>query len=160
MARKVTRRIIRGTFFKRDGNRVYGRASTNISVIRSIVKTANLCIKEHSFGTESKTSVFLLYIEGTVDEGILIEVQKRIRDFRVKCMLEGFVLEKQLSGKPHTFFPMSQSTERPDIVASQLFEGRVAIILDGSPKVIAAPDYLWISQHLLTSIIQIMDVSQ
>ena len=115
------------------------RASTNISVLRSIVKTANLCIMEQSFGTESKTSVYLLYIEGTVDKGILKEVQKRMKDFSVKYMIEGFVLEKQLAGKPHTLFPMSQSTERPDVVASQLFEGRVALIVDGSPKVITAP---------------------
>jgi spore germination protein KA len=124
------------------------RASTNISIIRSIIKTEDFCAKKESFGTKSKTDVYLLYIDGTVDQGILKEVKERIGKLNIKYLLESFIVEGQLAGKPKTFFPLTLSSERPDVASSALLEGRVVLIVDGSPKVIIVPALF---QDFLTS---------
>ncbi|MBT2721438.1 spore germination protein [Bacillus sp. ISL-46] len=115
------------------------RASTNISIVRSIIKTEDFCVTKKTLGTKSKTDVYLLYIEGIVDKDILKEVQKRVDALTIKYLLDTFVIEEALKGKPKTFFPLTLPSERPDVVSSALLEGRVTIIVDGSPKVIITP---------------------
>lgn len=115
------------------------KTKTNISILRGIVKTENLCIEKNTFGSKSKTDVFVLYIVDIVDKGVLKEVQNRIKRIRVKYILEALVVQKTVEGKPQSLFPLTLSSERPDVVASALLEGRVVVMVDGRPQVIIAP---------------------
>jgi spore germination protein KA len=124
------------------------KAATNISIIRSIIKTENFCVKKEVFGTKSKTDVYILFIEGMVDKKILKKVQTKIKKLNIKYLLESFVIEKQLVGEPQTFFPLTLSSERPDVASSALLEGRVVIVVDGTPHAIIAPALF---QDFLTS---------
>ena len=112
---------------------------TNINLIRGTVKTPDLCVEAMEFGTISKTSVSILFIEGTVDKGILMEVRKRLKSLKVKYLLNSKVVEYVLEGKPRTFFNLARVTDRIDGVVSSLYEGRVAVIVDGFPYAIIAP---------------------
>ncbi|MCV9888011.1 spore germination protein [Metabacillus halosaccharovorans] len=112
---------------------------TNINLIRSSIKTPDLCVEAMEFGTISKTAVSILFIEGTVDKGILMEVRKRLNGLKIKYLLNSKVVEDALEGKPKTFFNLVRTTVRIDGVTSSLYEGRVAIIVDGIPHAIVAP---------------------
>lgn len=91
------------------------------------------------FGSISKTAVSILFIEGIVDKGILMEVRKRLKSLKIKYLLNSKVVEYVLEGKPRTFFNLARTTGRIDGVASSLYEGRVAIIVDGFPYTIIVP---------------------
>ncbi|KKI92821.1 spore gernimation protein GerA [Bacillus sp. SA1-12] len=112
---------------------------TNINLIRSTIKTPDLCVEAMEFGTISKTAVSILFIAGTVDKGILMEVRKRLKSLKIKYLLNSKVVEYVLEGKPRTIFNLARTTGRIDGVVSSLYEGRVAIIVDGFPHAIITP---------------------
>ncbi|MDE5413255.1 spore germination protein [Alkalihalobacterium chitinilyticum] len=115
------------------------RAKTNISILRGIIKTENFCIDKQSLGSKSKNDVFILYIDDIVDKQILADIQNKLKKLNIKYLLEARIIQESLASHPKTIFPRTLSTERPDVAASALFEGRVVIIVDGSPQVIIAP---------------------
>ncbi|MGM0837936.1 MAG: spore germination protein [Bacillota bacterium] len=115
------------------------KMKTNINLIRSSLKTPDFCVDTIELGSISPTSVSILYIEGIVDKGILKEVKKRLNSLTIKYVLSERVLEDVLEGKPRSIFPRIRHSERIDGVVSSLFEGRVAIIVDGYPFAILTP---------------------
>lgn len=115
------------------------KMKTNINLIRSSLKTPDLCVEAVEFGSISPTSVSILYIEGIVDKGILKEVKKRLKSLTIKYVLSERVLEDVLEGKPRSFFSRVRHSERIDGVVSSLFEGRVVVIVDGYPFAIIVP---------------------
>ncbi|WP_299739210.1 spore germination protein [Rossellomorea sp. y25] len=115
------------------------KIKTNINLIRGSLKTPDLCVETVEIGTNSPTSVSILYIDGTVDNGILKEVKKRIHSLTVKYVLSERVVEEVLEGKPKTFFSRLRHSERIDGAVSSLFEGRVVVMVDGYPFAIIAP---------------------
>lgn len=115
------------------------KAKTNINILRGIIKTEQFSVQKMTFGTIAKTDVFLLFINGIVDKGILKEVRNRIEKLDVKYILEAKVVAEIIEGKSKSFFPLTVSSERPDSAASALFEGRVIVLVDGTPQVIIAP---------------------
>jgi spore germination protein KA len=115
------------------------KMKTNINLIRGSLKTPDLCVETVEIGTTSPTSVSILYIEGTVDKGILKEVKKRLNSLNLKYVLSERVLEDVLEGKPRSIFSRLRHSERIDGAVSSLFEGRVVVIVDGYPFAIIAP---------------------
>jgi spore germination protein KA len=115
------------------------KMKTNINLIRGSLKTPDLCVETVEIGTTSPTSVSILYIEGTVDKGILKEVKKRLNSLNLKYVLSERVLEDVLEGKPRSIFSRLIHSERIDGAVSSLFEGRVVVIVDGYPFAIIAP---------------------
>lgn len=115
------------------------KAKTNINVLRGIIKTEQLCVDKMTFGTIAKSDVYLLFIKDVVDSGVLQEVRDRLHNTDVKYILEARIFEDILEGKQKTIFPIVKPTDRPDIAASALFEGRVLVVVDGTPQVIIAP---------------------
>ncbi|MEI2357549.1 spore germination protein [Mesobacillus zeae] len=115
------------------------KAKTNINILRGIIKTEQFCVQRMTFGTMAKTDVFLLFINGIVDKGILKEVRNRIEKLDVKYVLEAKIVADIIEGKPKSFFPSTVSSDRPDSATSALFEGRVIVMVDGTPQVIIAP---------------------
>lgn len=57
----------------------------------------------------------------------------------VKYILKARIVEEIVEGKPKSIFPLTLSSERPDTAASALFEGRVIVLVDGTPQVMIAP---------------------
>lgn len=115
------------------------KAKTNINVIRGIIKTEQLCVQKLTLGSKSKTDIYLLFHNDIVDKGILSEVRKRLEKVDVKYILQGRVVQEKIEGKPKTMFPLSMNSERPDVVAASIFEGRVVLMVDGNPQAVIFP---------------------
>lgn len=115
----------------------------NLSMIRRKVSSNNLKFKLLTFGEETHTSAYVCYIEGIVNEKILDELYKRLRNFNMDGALSANYIQEFIKDEPLSPFKTIGSTERPDVVAAKLLEGRIAIALDGTPAVITLP-YLFI----------------
>lgn len=111
----------------------------NINLIRNMVQTPYLCIEVIQVGTFSKTDIAITYIKGKVDQKVLEETKKRISSLEVDYVLEARMVEDTIEGKRKTFFPVTLNTERPDVVASSLYEGRIAILVNGTPNAMIVP---------------------
>ncbi|WP_230137379.1 spore germination protein, partial [Peribacillus frigoritolerans] len=112
---------------------------TNIAMLRRIINTPDLWIESMKIGTVTKTDVSIMYINGIVKEGIVEEVKKRLNRINIDSILESGYIEQLIEDQVMTPFPTLNHTERPDMVAGNLLEGRVAIFVNGTPFVLIAP---------------------
>lgn len=112
---------------------------TNTSLLRRIVKTPQLKLESFKAGTLTKTDLTLAYIKGIANEKIVEEVRLRIRRINVDSILESAYVEELIEDQPYSPFPQIAHTERPDKAAAELLEGRVIILVDGTPFVLIVP---------------------
>ncbi|HET7580795.1 MAG TPA: spore germination protein, partial [Bacillales bacterium] len=123
---------------------------TNKTLLRQILQTPRLKMKSLQVGTFTHTEVVVAYIETIADKTLVEEVINRIKRIKIDGVLESGYVEEMIEDHPHSPFPQMKNTERLDSVSSNLLEGRVAILVDGTPTVLIVP----IS---LTSLIQAAD---
>ena len=114
----------------------------NLSLIRRRIKTPDLKFEAYKIGRVSNTDVIISYIEGIVEDDLITEVRKRIQNIDTDMINESGNIEQLIEDSPYSPFPQMTNTERPDGVASALNEGRVAIIIDGTPFVLVVPSVL------------------
>ena len=114
----------------------------NTSILRRIINNENLIIENTIVGNISKTKVAICYLKNIANDELVNEVKFRINNLDVDSIISAGELEQLIQDEGFTSFPQLISTERPDKVANLLFNGRVAIIINGSPYVLVAPGIL------------------
>ncbi|OCT11566.1 hypothetical protein A8709_05595 [Paenibacillus pectinilyticus] len=112
---------------------------TNTSMIRRKLKTPHLKMKSMSVGKESNTNLVICYMDDLAMPSLVEEVVKRIEQIKIDAILESGMIEELIQDDAYSPFPQMQYTERPDVVASALLQGRVAILTDGTPFCLIAP---------------------
>lgn len=120
---------------------------TNTSLMRRKIKTHNLKFETIKLGKYSKTDVCICYIKDLVNEEVLKEVRKRIKRINIDAILESGYIEAFIEDEPYSIFPTVGNSEKPDVVAGKLLEGRVAIFCDGTPFALTVPFLLIESIH-------------
>lgn len=114
-------------------------AKVNVSLIRRKIKSEKLRVEHMVLGRKTKTDVLLLFLEGVVKKDILNVVKERLKGIEVDSILESGYIEQYIEDAPFSPFATVGYTEKPDVVAGKLLEGRVAIVVDGTPFVLTAP---------------------
>lgn len=112
---------------------------TNTALLRRKIKSPKLKVEEHILGRLTQTKINICYIEGIADDGIVKEVRERIVRIDMDSILESGYVEELIEDTPYTLFPQIQHTERPDKAAAGILQGRIAILVDGTPFVLLAP---------------------
>lgn len=112
---------------------------TNTSLIRRRIKDPQLRLETKQIGRVTKTDVSIMYIKGIVDDNIVKEVHKRLDRIDIDGILESGYIEELIQDETYTPFPTVFNTERPDVICAGLLEGRIAIIIDGTPFVLMVP---------------------
>jgi len=112
---------------------------TNISLIRRRIKDSNLWLEMKQIGSVTKTDVAVMYINGLVKEDVLAKLHERLGAIKIDSVLESNYIEEFIQDSTFTVFPTVNNSERPDVVAAALLEGRVAVIVDGTPFVLLVP---------------------
>lgn len=113
---------------------------TNTALIRRKIKSPGLKIETITLGRVTGTDMAIAYIEGIVDEKLVAEVKNRLNRIDIDSVLDTGYIEGLIEDSPLSVFPTINNTERPDKVAAMLLEGRVAILVDGSPFVLTMPN--------------------
>ncbi|MEK3719916.1 spore germination protein [Paenibacillus sp. FSL H8-0034] len=112
---------------------------TNTSMIRRKLKTPHLKMKPMTIGRESNTSIVITYMDDIADPEIVKEVLRRLEKIDIDAVLESGYIEEFIQDSAYSPFPQLQYTERPDTVAAALLQGKVGIIVDGTPFVLIVP---------------------
>ncbi|MGB3565770.1 MAG: spore germination protein, partial [Priestia megaterium] len=112
---------------------------TNTSLIRARIQDSNLRLDSMKIGSVTQTDIGIMYIKGNADERILKEIKERLKEIKVDGVLESNYIEEFIRDDRTTIFPLLLNTERPDAVVGNLLEGRIAIIVQGTPFVLIAP---------------------
>ena len=112
---------------------------TNVTLLRRRLKTPNLVIEVVRIGSQTQTKVCITYLKGIANKKIVNEVKKKIKKINIDGVLDSYDILFYLENRPGSLFKQIGNTEKPDIVASKLLEGKVAIIVDNSPIVLTIP---------------------
>ncbi|MGF7049604.1 spore germination protein KA [Paenibacillus sp. DS2015] len=115
---------------------------TNTALIRRKIKDPHLWLETKEIGRVTKTDVAIMYIKGIVDDAIVKEVHARLDRIDIDGILDSGYIEELIEDETYTPFPTVYHTERPDVIAADLLEGKVAILVDGTPIVLVVPTML------------------
>ena len=118
-------------------------ALTNVSLLRKKLQTTEMRVELAIFGELTNTRTYLCYLENRVNKQILAELKRRLAKIQLEGIIDSNYLLEQIRDAPYSPFKTVGVTERPDIVAAKMMEGRIALIVDGTPCVLTLP-YLFI----------------
>ena len=112
---------------------------TNTSMIRRMVNNENLVIENSTVGTVSKTKCAICYIKDIANNNLVSEVKYRINNLDIDYIISSGQLEELIKENSKSSIPETLSTERPDTASTALLEGKVVVIVNGSPTAIIMP---------------------
>ncbi len=115
----------------------------NITLLRKRLKTPDFRIVNLAVGKYTNTAVAVCYIEGITRQSIVDDVVQRLQSVKTDGILDSSYLARYLDVNKTFLFRRVGSTEKPDIAVGKMLEGRIAIIVDGSPMVLTLP-YLFV----------------
>lgn len=115
----------------------------NMALIRRRIKSPTLVFEMLVIGERSNTDICLCYLSDKVSPKLLEDVKKRLKSVKLNTILESGYLQPFFEGKGGWFFSECGTCERPDSFAAKLYEGRVGILVDGTPFALTVP-YLFI----------------
>jgi spore germination protein KA len=130
----ATEQVIRGP---REG--FIEPIGTNISLIRYRLQSPDLRIQTMEIGRRTKSKVAICYMDGITNPELVKEVNTRLSKIDIDGVLDSGYLEQFIEDNHYSPFPQVQYTERPDKVVANLLEGRVSILVDGSPLALVVP---------------------
>lgn len=110
----------------------------NITLIRRRIKNPNLVVQKQSVGLRSKTEIAIVYFRGIANFKLIHEVEKRLQNITIDIPAPSGI-HGLLEDSPFSVFPTVMSTERPDKLVVALAEGKVGILIDGTPFSYIAP---------------------
>ncbi len=112
---------------------------TNLSLLERRLKTPDFAIIRKEIGRRTVTSIAICYIAGVAAPHIVKKISERLDAIDIDGITDSHCLVPYLEEKPLSLFSQAGVSEKPDIVAAKLLEGRVAVVVDGSPMVITLP---------------------
>ena len=113
--------------------------SVNISLIRRKLKTPALTFENVTVGSLSKTPVSVCYVKGIAEEKLVKCVKEKLKNIKTDAILDSSYISKFLGEHRSSVFKQLGNTEKPDILSAKILEGRVAILVDGSPIALTVP---------------------
>lgn len=116
---------------------------TNVALIRRRIVTEKLKIEDLTVGVRTQTAIKLLYITDLVDKKVVEEVRSKIKNINIDGVLDSYYIGTLLENKPNSIFRQVGTCEKPDIASAKMLEGRVLILVDGSPIALTVPFILY-----------------
>lgn len=114
----------------------------NLGLIRKRIKDPNLWLKEYKVGRRTSTKVSILYINDLADLNNVKKINDKIKNIDIDGILDVGYIRDFLIKDNYSTFPTVINTERPDVVASSLLEGKIAIVVENTPNVLVIPGLL------------------
>lgn len=111
----------------------------NLGLVRKRLKSEKLKIKMLKAGTRSETAVAMIYLDGICADGLPEKLEKQIAAHEIDIVPDSSYISRFISGKPRSLFKRNGTSEKPDIFCAKICEGRVGLIVDGSPIALTVP---------------------
>jgi spore germination protein KA len=113
--------------------------SSNVGMIRKFIKNPDLQVETATYGNLTQTSVSLVYLDHKVDPEILADIKEKLQKIDLDSVIGSNYISECLTKESKTLFPLVLDTDRPDVAVAEVLEGRVCIVVDGSPFTLIAP---------------------
>ncbi|WP_010651689.1 spore germination protein [Oceanobacillus massiliensis] len=120
---------------------------TNMALLRRDIRDPNLRFKTYEAGKRSKQKLVVSYIEGIANPEIVEELNRRLKTVDIDYLTDSASIEQWIEDSFLSPFPQLLTTERPDKVSFDLVQGKVAILVDGTPFTLIAPISIGDAMH-------------
>lgn len=111
----------------------------NTALLRRKIKNPDLTLEPMKIGRRTKTDVCILYLKGVANPRLIEEIRRRLNRIDIDGIMESGYIEQFIEDAPYSIFSTIANSEKPDVVAAKLLEGRAAILVDGTPFVLTVP---------------------
>ncbi len=111
----------------------------NTAQLRRRLKSTDLKMEAMSIGRISKSSVVICYMKDIAPDKLVSEVKSRLEVIDIDAILDTAYLEEYISDEKYSILAQVEYTEKPDRICGHLLEGRIAILVDGSPMAMVVP---------------------
>lgn len=111
----------------------------NTALVRRRIQSPKLRIEERKVGEHTHTQLAVMYMDGLADTEVLDEPRTRLNGIKLDSVLESNYIEEMIQDHRYSPFPTVYNSERPDVIASAILEGRIAILVEGTPFVLVVP---------------------
>lgn len=118
-------------------------AKINLTLIRKRLKTADLKVTTLCVGKYTNTTVYVCYLGTVADTKVVDNVIQQVQKINVDGILDASYLSRYIDQNKTALFRRVGMTEKPDVAVGKMLEGRVILIVDGSPMVLTVP-YLYV----------------
>lgn len=111
----------------------------NLGLLRTRLKTPRFKIESFYAGELTKTDIAFGYLEGAVNPETLAEFKRRIAKVKKEEILETSFIEELIEDSTYSPFPQFRYTERPDVAVASLLDGKIIVLVSGTPSVLICP---------------------
>ncbi|RKD25272.1 spore germination protein KA [Caminicella sporogenes DSM 14501] len=112
---------------------------SNLSLIRYRIKDPSLKIEHFTLGKRTKTSVAMIYLDDVANPKYVNEIRSRITKINVDGILESGYIHKFIRNNAFDLFPQAGIAERSDSACTNILEGKICIIVEGSNLALIVP---------------------
>ena len=111
----------------------------NLSLLRRLIRTEHLVQEVAQADTEMQTEYAICYCKNRADSAMVIRVRKALAAAKPELLLDSsYFVPWLLPGKARLFTPVSY-TERPAVAAAKICEGKIVVLVNGSPSAMVLP---------------------
>ena len=112
---------------------------TNTTLVRRIVRSPDLVTEFIKIGNINRNPCAVMYLKGLTNPALVEEVKRRINSLSSDFLYGSGMVEQMIEDGPFRLLPNLLATERPDAVALHLCQGRVAVLVEGTPEALIMP---------------------
>ena len=112
---------------------------TNLSLVKKRLMTHNLKNEFIKLGKQSNSQIAICYIDGITKSQYVEKIKQKLKEISIDYVGDTNYIAEFIKQKNSLFFKTYGKTNRPDVFASKLLEGRVGLILNGSPTALTLP---------------------
>ncbi len=113
----------------------------NLGLLKRRIKSSHLKSDDLNMGRKTNTKVQILYFDDITDMSIVNSIKDKLEKIDVDGIIDAGNVANILSEDESTPFPTISQSERPDVIATALLEGKVCIMVDTSPFVLILPSF-------------------
>ncbi|OBZ17991.1 spore gernimation protein GerK [Bacillus sp. FJAT-26390] len=111
----------------------------NLQLVRKQINSRNLVVRRYTLGNMTKTEASLVYLNDLASPELVEEIDRKMKAVNADNLMNAYLLLEYIENRSFSPFPQILQTERPDRVAGNLLEGRVALLMEGTPAVLIMP---------------------
>lgn len=115
--------------------------NTNLGLIRKRLKDENLYFDEFTLGEKTKTKICIMYMNNIVDKELLDYSIRSIKNIKTDKILDTYYIKELIKKENQSLFPTAKLTEKPDIIAKALSEGKICVVTENSNSVLIIPTF-------------------
>ena len=112
---------------------------TNMALVRKRLKCTELRFEQFKIGRRSNTNVVVCYLDGISAQEILQKIKDKLQKIDIDCIVDSSYVADFLAPRKNSVFKQVGTTEKPDVFSAKIAEGRVGILVDGSPIALTLP---------------------